>query len=199
MLNLRHERGEHVSISLIWLSVLWILSAVWNVLMQNNWMPFCGAFLAGRTWRCWLPCSPQHRQAVCVCPGLSSSRAVPSLQPGRDFCLAALLSPSLHAGSGVCRSRLLHSSSGELSAFSLLCATLLTVQHVNLCSTELCHLKACGFFLFPSLVVFFLYSLPRELFSRGEQPVSYSAAGCKLPKAYKIKLVLVINPLVHYL
>lgn len=148
----------------------------------------------------WLPCSPSTgRLCVCVRQGLSSSRAVPSLQPGRDFCLAALLSLSLHAGSGVCRSSLLHSSSGELSAFSPLCHTAPQRSTWTCAAQSSATLRLVGFSFFPSLVVFFLYFLPRELFSRGEQPVSYSAAGCKLPKAYKIKLVLVINPLVHYL
>lgn len=59
--------------------------------------------------------------------------------------------------------------------------------------------RAVGFFSSPLWLVFFAIFLPRELSSREEQPVSYSVAGCKLPKAYKIKLVLVINPLVHYL
>lgn len=138
--------------------------------------------------------------SVCVCAsGLQQQLgcAFPAAREG--FCLAALLCLSLHAGSGLCRSRLLHSSSGELSAFSSP-PDWLTMQHMKWWSAELRHLKGCGFSLFPSLAGFFFLSfLPGELFSRGEQPVSYSGAGCKLPKAYKIKLVLVINPWVHYL
>lgn len=160
-------------------------------------MPFCAAFLASRTRRFWFPCSPQHSQAVCV-PGARQQPgcAFPAAREG--FCLPALLSLSLHAGSGLCCSRLLHSSSGELSAFSSLPGWL-TMQHMKLWSTELCHLKGLWVFCLSLSGCFFFYFLPRELFSRGEQPVSYSDAGCKLSNAYKIKLVLLINPLVHYL
>lgn len=180
-------------------NTLWVQVGVFNVIQLN---PFCGAFVAGRTWRVWFPCSPQQRLcALCVCVpvGSSSSWAVPSLQPGRDFawqlcCVSHYMQAQVCAVPGSCTAP---QESCQLSPLR---------QTGWQCSTwsggapSSATLRVVGFPSFPLwLGFFFLSFLPGELFSRGEQPVSYSGAGCKLPKAYKIKLVLVINPWVHYL
>lgn len=143
----------------IWLSMLWILSAGWGCLMQYNWMPFCGAFLAaepgGFGWFL-VALLPQHRQAVCVCaPGAQQ-------QPGCAFPAArqGFLPCSFALSLITCRIRCVpFQPPAQLlwRAVSLLSSVphCSTAQHVNLCSTELCHLKACGFFLFPLSGCFF--------------------------------------------
>lgn len=135
---------------------------------------------------------------------------------GREFTFQPS-SVSLHAGSGLCRSSLLHSGfSGVLwRAVSFLISASLVDNAVHEVMKHRAllpeGLEFFSYFLFCfgfcgenvqqvfTLFLFFPIFLPEEIFSRGEQPFSYLLAGSKLPKAQKIKLILVINPLVHYL
>lgn len=170
-------------------------------------MPFCGNFCL-QFWQTEPGGSgsllPPAQAVLCVCVpgalgGFSSSWAVPPLQPGRDFALQ-LCSVSHYMQAQVC------AVPGSCTAPLESCQLSALLQTGWQCSTwsggarGSATSRVVGFSSFPLWLVFFSLSfLPRGLFFRGEQPVSYSAAGCKLPKAYKIKLVLVINPWVHYL
>lgn len=118
-------------------------------------MPFCGAFLASRTWGFWFPCSPSTFW-LCEWQGQRWGSAAAGLCLP---CSRGGILPAALLGLITCRIRsvlfqALHSPSGELSAFSSPPACL-PMQHMKLWSTELCHLKASGFFLFPPLLGFF--------------------------------------------